>query len=450
MSKLKLIEWSSKILFGLVLAFGLTLFGKVFGFEGLLVMGVLSNYGEIFSRNVLKKVYARAITPVVANTDYEGEIKKMGDRVNVLMFLDDIALGDYTVGSDMTVQNPSDTEAQLIINQKKYYNFDIDAVDKQFTYVEDEDSVLIENAAKALEKAIDKRLLDSQIEEVKAGNRVTSKGTAGNWTFVVGNTGSFVTITTSATVATLTLTGAIGENHADEVEYFPVNIVGRGVRVMSTLVNGPWWRVTTRTSSTAIDVNRWDGGIQGGGQIVDGVAGIGGDPQFDGAGIGYGCEIEGMISTQVTSSNIYQLITELATALDDDDVPQENRHLSVPPWFKNILVRASQIQPAIAVVYEDVVKNGLVAKVAGFEVHMVSDDRFSTNADPIGSWVVSNTGYKILANHISFVTFAHAWSESRVIDAEKQFAKLYQGLNLYGFKVLNLRRKAGAYLFGYQ
>ena len=410
----------------------------------------LSNFGEQFSKNVLQKVYARAITPVIANTDYEGEIKKMGDRVNILMFLDEVALSDYAVGTDMVLDSPVDTEAQLVIDQKKYYNFDIDAVDKQFTYVEDQDSALIENAARALEKAIDKRLLDSQIEEVKAGNRVTTPGTGGNWTFVVGDTGTFVTITTSATVGTLTLTGAASGKVGNEHQFFPVDVLSRGVRVMSDLVTSPWWRITARTSSTIIEVNRWDGGIEGGGSILDGVDGIGGNPQFDGAGIGYGCMIEGMISTQVTKSNIYSLITDLATALDDDDVPQESRHLTVPPWFKNILVQASELQPAIAIAYEPVVLNGVVAKVAGFEVHMVSDDRFSTTIDPIGSWVSAKTGTKILANHISFVTFAHSWSESRVIDAEKQFARLYQGLNLYGFKVLNERRKAGAYLFGYK
>ena len=409
----------------------------------------LSNFGEQFSRNVLRKVYARAITPVIANTDYEGEIKKYGDRVNILMFLDDIPLGDYAVGTDMVLDSPVDTEAQLVIDQKKYFNFDIDAVDKQFTYVEDEDSVLIENAARALEKAIDQRLLQGQIEEVKAGNRVTSPGTSGNWTYVVGDTGTFVTITTSATVGTLTLIGAASGKVGDEHQFFPVDVLNRGVRVMSDLVNGPWWRITARTSSTVIEVNRWDGGISGGGQILDGVMGLNGDPQFDGAGAGYGCMIEGMISTQVTKSNIYALITDLATALDDDDVPQESRHLSIPPWFKNILVQASELQPAIAIAYEPVVLNGLVARVAGFDVHMVSDDRFSTSIDPIGSWQSAKTGYKILANHISFVTFAHSWSESRVVDAERQFAKLYQGLNLYGFKVLNLRRKDGAYLFGY-
>ena len=432
-----------------------------------LIAGALSNYGEQFSKNTLKKFYAGAITPVIANTDYEGEIKEAGDRVNVLMFLDDIPLNDYSVGTDMVTTNPVDTEASLIIDQKKYFNFDIDKVDKQFTYVEDEDSTLIENAAKALEKAIDRRLLNVYVEEVRAGNRVPKKERSGKWTYAVGDTGSYVTITTSATVATATLTGARTTGSEDGVggegeEYgsFPVDIVGRGIRIDSDLVNSPWYRITTRTSSTVLTFNNWDGSVTGGGQIIEGIMGLanprkGGDtdPQFDGAGAGYGCSIEGMQSTQVTASNVYALVCELAEALDDDDVPQDNRHMSVPPWFKNVLIRASQLQPDIAMYHEETIVNGRIGRVAGFEMHMVSDDRFSTDLDPlftVSPVTGSNTGYKILANHIGFITFAHKWSESRVIEAQLQFANLYQGLNLYGFKVLNMRRKCGAYLYGYK
>ncbi len=35
-----------------------------------------------------------------------------------------------------------------------------------------------------------------------------------------------------------------------------------------------------------------------------------------------------------------------------------------------------------------------------------------------------------------------------VVDAEDQFARKYQGLHLYGALVPNVRRKAGAILFG--
>ena len=46
------------------------------------------------------------------------------------------------------------------------------------------------------------------------------------------------------------------------------------------------------------------------------------------------------------------------------------------------------------------------------------------------------------------ITFAYKWAESRIVDAENQFAKKYQGLHLWGAKVPGMRRKAGAILFG--
>jgi hypothetical protein len=165
---------------------------------------------------------------------------------------------------------------------------------------------------------------------------------------------------------------------------------------------------------------------------------------------GYGCQIEGMAATAVTSTNIYKLVCDLAAKLDEEGVPAEDRHLVIPSWFKATLIQASQLQPDIAMYYTDTVINGKVGRVAGFDLHITSNDRFSTEQSPIavlGSEYVQNVGYKIPAMHKSFCTFAHKWSESRVIDAQLQFARLYQGLNLFGFKVLPLRRNAGAYLF---
>lgn len=430
-------------------------------------------YGEQFASNVLKKFYARAITPTIANTEYEGEIKKFGDKVNILMFLEDIKLGDYAVGTNMATQHPVDTEAQLQVNYKKYYNFDIDTVDKQFTYVTDEDSTLIDNASKMLEKVVDLTCL-RYAGEAAAGNRVGGK----HWAYVVGDTGSYVTITTSAaSLATggggvITLTQDAAENYVNaktgvdqESSSFPVDCEGRGIRICSDKINTPWFKITSRVSSTVIYFGNWDGSVESDANEDDYVKHIfkDGGLKYGGscAGTnGWGCQIEGMRNTQVTSTNVYGLLCDLSTALDNYDVPQENRHISVPPWFKNTLVQASQLQPDIAMYHEEVVRNGLVGRAAGFDVHMVSDDRFSTKVSPMicfsadsdgdGSKLPAMSGYKILANHTGFITFAHSFSESRVKEAILQFANLYQGLNIFGFKVLPMRRKCGAVLFGYK
>ena len=97
----------------------------------------LSNFGEQFSSKTLPKMYAMSVTDAISNRDYEGEIRKPGDRVNILSFLNDAELGDYTVGSDMAVMRIVDTEEQLIVEKRKYYNISLDKLEDLFTYVSD-------------------------------------------------------------------------------------------------------------------------------------------------------------------------------------------------------------------------------------------------------------------------------------------------------------------------
>jgi hypothetical protein len=49
-------------------------------------MSRLTNFGEQFSTKVLAKTYVNAIIDSIVNRNYEGEIKKPGDRVNILSF----------------------------------------------------------------------------------------------------------------------------------------------------------------------------------------------------------------------------------------------------------------------------------------------------------------------------------------------------------------------------
>jgi len=92
--------------------------------------------------------------------------------------------------------------------------------------------------------------------------------------------------------------------------------------------------------------------------------------------------------------------------------------------------------------------------MGGFDIHMATGARLSTrigkalgNAGSATN-ASSATGVLMLANTPAFVTFAEKWSESRIVDAENQFAKKYQGLFLYGCKVPAYSRKFGTVLYG--
>jgi hypothetical protein len=453
----------------------------------------LSNFGEQFAAKTLRSFYQSAVTPAIANTNYEGEIKKAGDRVNILSFLNDIVLGDYVDHTDMDLETIVDNEDQLIVEKRKYYNFPIGKLADLFTYGEDISDNLTENAAKVLERTVDAYVLENA-QYARAGNWVgINVRVAGGG----ATSGTQASIATTATGGTLTLqaddeggnatTGGsdshVIENSEDGGFYhsgFNQEDVGKPIRLTSgkTWATG-WYRITTVTDSVTATIENWDSATSGSdipnGDILRYLGGGAGDDEAtynrnedgkpttvvtNGANCGWGWEFQAAVATGITASNVYEAITKLGTALDKGEIPDTDRHITVPPIAMELLKNASELQPAISMAYEGVVLNGKVGRCAGFDIHMAAGARVSTRASHRTAASVMNgkdttdalvypgtTGYQILANHISFVTFAYKWSESRIKDAENQFTNKYQALHLYGAKVPDLRRKAGAVLF---
>jgi len=444
-------------------------------------MARLTNFGEQFSSQVLQKTYQRSIVDSIVNRNYEGDIKNAGDRVNILSFLNSMTISDYVVGTDMASEALVDSEDQLVVEKRRYWNFALDRLEDQFTYADDIVDHISNDAAKQLEKEIDAYILDRGAAGVRAGNWI---GT--NLTVVGGGSGTMASITTTAAGGTVTLSTYDGtyeasnigsvENPVDGVIYFAgfdQADVGKGFRLRSTAsFVTPWYRIASVTSSTVAALTEWDEATTGSdfeeGFTLRGL--FGGDGvNFTKYGTGEasfltyqgnGWEFQAAAATAITSSVIYNQVTLLAEVLDQAEVDNSDRHLTVPAQLVTQLKQASQLQPTgIAEIFTGTVINGRVMRVGAFDVHMAAGARVSTRvghttasaATRIGADVVATAGSignQILANHTGMITFAEKWSESRVVDAENQFAKKYQGLFLYGAKVPAYRRKYGALLFG--
>lgn len=443
-------------------------------------MSTLSNFGEQFAQKVLEKVYQKAVFEAVVNKDYEGEIKKPGDRVNILSFLNDGELGDYVVGTDMTAGRVIDAEDQLVVEKRKYYNFSLDRLEDLFTYANDVSDHLITEHAQVLERTIDTYVLEKWGLEAKAGNWI------GIDLVVAGSAATHASVVTSATGGTVTLstnvvnggadTGpAPVENPRDGVNYLagfhsPADLY-KGFRLRSTAAYvSPWWRISSITNTMVATLTEWDEassgpdfaegytlrGVFGGDGRSFAKYGSTGDASLIGM-TGLGWEIQAAAPTAVTSGVIYEQVTLLSEALDEGEIPTEDRRIVLPPAGLTMLRQASELQPSgIAEIYGGTVLNGRVGRIGGFEVISAAGARVSTRAghattSDYGSDIALTaytTGYIMPASHKGFLTYADKWSESRVVDAENQFAKKYQGLYLFGAKVPVARRKFGAVLFG--
>jgi hypothetical protein len=326
---------------------------------------------------------------------YEGEIKGGGgDRLNVLTF-GALALKDYT-GVAMTVDKPSESEGQLIVNQKKAYYFQIESFAKFSSYVDNPESTLIDTAGKTLARTVDNFVLALH-GDVASGNRVGTNYTTG-------------TVTVDVTTGAVTGSGTT----------FTSAMVGLGFKATG---HTSWYRIKTYTSTTAIVIE----------DDKDDVASA-----YTGGAIGAGATyvIEANTAITVDKTTIFDYVVDLKTKLDQREIPPEDRWIALPSTIANLLIKSSQLQTAVSTAYEDVIKKGIIGYVAGFKVY--------SNEQVAGD---NTTGYKCLAGHKSFITMAMAFTESGMEDFVGGFGRNFKGLNCYGAKVVDERRKAGAYLF---
>ena len=82
---------------------------------------------EIWSGKLIEKFYAATVLSAIANTDYEGEIKNMGDTVHIRT-KPTITIRDYQVNQDLLVERPSTNIVDLTIDYAKYFNEALDDI----------------------------------------------------------------------------------------------------------------------------------------------------------------------------------------------------------------------------------------------------------------------------------------------------------------------------------
>lgn len=127
---------------------------------------------EVWSADLLvalEKSLVYGATGVV-NRNYEGDISQYGDTVHIVN-LADPTIGTYTAHTDITVEAVTDAEQTLLIDQSKYFAFEVDDIEKR----QARGDVLGEQARKAaygLRDIADQHLAAKMAAGVDAGNLI--------------------------------------------------------------------------------------------------------------------------------------------------------------------------------------------------------------------------------------------------------------------------------------
>lgn len=271
-------------------------------------MAITTFIPEVWSAELLvalEKAHVYGAAGVV-NRDYEGDISQYGDTVHITS-LAEPTIGTYTAHTDITIEDVDDADLTLLINQSKYFAFEVDDVEKR--QARNGGAILTEQARKAAYKLRD--VADTHVAGLMAA------------------------------------------------------------------------------------------GVDAGNLIAE--------------------------ATLATAAAAYDLLVDLGTVLDEDNVPDEGRWSVVTPAFYGLLLKDDRFVASGDDAAAATRRNGIVGEAAGFSI------RKSNNA-PAGPG--AGAGKLIIAGYGGAVTFAEQINKVESTRKEKGFADIVKGLHLYGGKVV--------------
>lgn len=125
----------------------------------------------VWSGKLVEKFYKATVLGAIANTDYEGEIKNFGDKVEIRS-RPDITIRDYSADIDLTVDRPSVGKQTMNIDQGRYFNLALDDVMELQSDI-DQLSIWAEDAAEQMKINIDSQVLNGDTGSFGDGSGLT-------------------------------------------------------------------------------------------------------------------------------------------------------------------------------------------------------------------------------------------------------------------------------------
>lgn len=294
----------------------------------------------VWSAKMNAKFYAASVYGEIANTNWEGEISGMGDKV-IIHTAPTITVSDYKVGGGLNYQVPTPDTQELLIDKGKYFAFQINDV---LAYQSQPDlmDVFAADAAEQMRVAIDSNVLYNTFNQCASANQGATAG------------------------------------------------------VKSSAYN-------LGTDGTPIDLS---------------------------------------------STNVLQKILELASVLDEQNVPSSDRWLLLDPLARSMLMQSNLAQADYMGDDVSIVRNGRTGQIDRFKVYVTNQLPYAVDTGDDVPWLsgdgsensITSTGdvarRTIIAGHKSAITFASQITKMETVRNPSDFGDYVRSLNVYGFKVV--------------
>lgn len=294
----------------------------------------------VWSAKLNAKFYAASVYGEIANTDWQGEVSSMGDKVYINT-APSITIANYAAGTNLNYQVPTPDMQELLIDKGKYFAFQINDV-LEYQAKPNLMDTFAGDAAEQMRIAIDSNVVYNTFSQAAAANKGATAG-AKSSAYNLG--------TDAAPVA-------------------------------------------------------------------------------------------------LTAANVVQKVLELASVLDEQNVPESDRYLVIDPATRALLFQSDLAKAYATGDATSPVRNGKIGTIDRFTVY-VSNQLPKGVAGTATPWLsgdgtensVTTTGTvakrrALIAGHKSAITFASQITKMETVRNPNDFGDFIRSLNVYGFKVV--------------
>ena len=126
----------------------------------------------------------------------------------------------------------------------------------------------------------------------------------------------------------------------------------------------------------------------------------------------------------LTKRNILEVLVDYGTVLDEQNVPESNRWVVLPPAVCGLIKKSDLKDASLAGDDTSIARNGRLGMIDRFTIYR------SNNVNKSGSH------YDLLFGHKTALTFASQATNMEDIPNPDDFGRLVRGLNVYGYEVI--------------
>lgn len=133
---------------------------------------------------------------------------------------------------------------------------------------------------------------------------------------------------------------------------------------------------------------------------------------------------------EITKANVIDKIVEIGQVLQEQNVPETNRWIVIPPWMGTRIKTSDLKDASLSGDGTSMLRNGRIGRIDTFEIFVSNNLSYANDSSYGGN------AWHVIAGHKSAITFASQLVENEMLPNPNDFGKLIRGLQVYGYKTI--------------